>query len=137
MIPRSILTLNLMALLLAGCGEEPEQIPTYSLLGTLTSTSVDASQRLAYVKLVASGGDLEEAPLYRASCQIRGPTCDFRINFILEGQYTAHAFVDMNDNARLDTLVPDSGDLSAGGRLVVLWETTRLDYPDSLWIRLP
>lgn len=138
MVPRLLLAgLALAALLGPGCGEESEIIPSHMLLGTLTSSSVDAGGSWAYLRLVEPDGSLDSTILFQSRCQFVGPSCDYQINQVLEGEYSVHAMVDMNSNAEQDDPRPDTDDLVSPVRPLLLWERTQLDYPDSAWHRQP
>lgn len=124
--------LVLMVLGLAGCGYDEQPVPTHTLFGTVTSTTVDASRRWTYIEVMGSNGQDTTAP-YKGSCQLSGPHCDYAIRFIPEGHYTVLAFIDMNDNASHSSPEPDNGDLAAMARPLVLWDKTQMDFDDGLW----
>jgi hypothetical protein len=123
-----------LALLASGCGElDDDTIPTHIVYGRLTSTSVNPSGKDGLVKVVGPSEDILADALYSGSCAFSGPTCEYRIHWVLEGSYTIFAFVDMNNNAAYDLPVPDSGDLIALGRALILWDTTEIDFDDEAW----
>ena len=123
--------------LACGCGQPVEPQPTYTLYGTLTSTSVSASGKLGWVKLVGERQAIDDPALYYAACVLQGPSCNYKINFVPEGNYSAFGVIDMDANMTEPALTPSSGDLVTGGRPVFLIVTTRLDFPDSAWRALP
>jgi len=129
--------LLLAGLGLGACGEKPQQVPTHTLYGTVTSSTVVANQRLAWIKLVGEDGDIDEPPLYSSSCLMQGPSCDYSMLFIAEGNYTAFAFIDMDGNAEQSELLPEAGDLVSGARPLFLLEKTRLDFLDQGWRTMP
>lgn len=136
---RSIRTCLLATMLIlggTGCGEGEAPLPTHTLYGKITSTSVDASGRVAWI-LLFSSGDQGDGALYSGSCQLSGPGCDYRILFIDEGQYAVEAFIDRNDNAAPGSLEPDSGDLAARTRPLILWDKTEMNFDDNLWEAVP
>ena len=123
--------------LASACGEGEPAAPSYLFYGTITSISVDASGAWAYVRLVESGGTVEDATLYKAGCQLTGPRCDYQINRVLEGQYTVYGVIDLDGDADWDEPRPDSGDLIAPGRPLMLLSRTAMDFPDEAWRLLP
>jgi hypothetical protein len=122
-----------LASALAGCGEQELPVPSYFLSGAMTTSSLDANGRWAYLRLVEPGGGPEAEVLYLARCQLTGPSCEYQINQVLEGEYTAHALVDLNGNARMNDPQADTGDLVAPARPLLMWDRQQLDYPDSAW----
>jgi hypothetical protein len=124
--------------MLAGCGEDPgESIPTHIVYGRLTSTTVNPSGKDGYVKLVGPSEDIQDDAIYSVSCGFSGPNCEYRIHWVVEANYTALAFIDMNSNADYDSPVPDSGDLIATGRALILWDTTEVNFEDDAWHAMP
>ena len=119
------------------CGEAEEPVPTHTIYGTATSSTVDASNRLVWIKLVQPEGTAQDIALYYTSCLLIGPACDYKINFVPEGEYTVFAVIDMNANISDPELVPDSGDLVSAGKPIWLWEKTKADFIDSNWRRIP
>ncbi|RME20997.1 MAG: hypothetical protein D6806_15445 [Deltaproteobacteria bacterium] len=132
-----VLFFFLSGLSAAGCGEPPEPEPTYTLYGTITSTSVPTSGKLGWVKLVGDQQAIADPALYYAACLMQGPSCDYKINFVPEGNYTAFGIIDMDADIAEPDLTPSSGDLVSGSRPVFLFSSTRLDFPDSSWHSLP
>jgi hypothetical protein len=47
------------------------------------------------------------------------------------------AFIDLNDNAEPGSLAPDSGDLAARTRPLILWDKTEMNFDDNLWEVVP
>lgn len=134
-LPASLLLLA--GLGLAACGEKPQQVPTHTLYGTITSTTVVADNHLAWIKLVGEDGDIAEPPLFSSSCLVQGPSCEYRMLFVSEGNYTAFAFIDMDGNVEPSELAPAAGDLVSGARPLFLLEKTRLDFSDQGWRLMP
>jgi hypothetical protein len=120
-----------------GCGEEAEQVASYTLYGTLTSTTVNASGATCYLKLVESGAAADAEALLSLGVMLIGPGADYQFTFVPEGQYTIHAFIDMDADASDTDPLSDTGDLMAPGRPVILFSKTRLDYPDQSWHWMP
>jgi len=123
--------------LASACGEADPATPSYLFYGTITSTTVDASGAWAYVRLVEPGGTVEDTSLYKAGCQLTGPSCDYQINRVLEGQYTVYASIDLDGDADWDAPLPDGGDLVSPGRPLTLLSRTAMDFPDEAWRLLP
>ena len=127
-----------LVLMTVGCGESNgENIPTHIVYGRLTSTSVNPSGKDGLIKLVGPTEDIHDDAIYSVSCGFTGPSCEYRIHWILEANYTAYAFIDMNDNAAYDLPIPDSGDLITPGRALILWDTTEVDFDDDAWHTMP
>ncbi len=129
--------LLVLALLPGACGEPQEQTPVYTVYGTITSTTVDASRKTAALKLVSEDGNLLNTAAYGTLCLIQGPSCDYSLLFVPEGSYNAFGMIDMNGNMDDSAMIPDSGDLVTGARPLMLWEKTRLDLADSAWHIMP
>jgi hypothetical protein len=124
--------------MLAGCGEDNgENIPTHIVHGRLTSTTVNPSGKDGLIKLVGPTEGIRDDALYSVSCGFSGPSCEYRIHWVLEASYTAFAFIDMNANADYDYPVPDSGDMVSLGRALILWDTTEVDFDDDAWLAMP
>ena len=121
----------------SGCGQMTEQTPAYTVYGTLTSTTVSVSGKLGWVKLVGETQGLNDPALYHTACVIQGPSCDYKINFVPEGNYTAFGVIDMDNNVVEPEVNPDPDDLVTGSRPVFLLESTRIDFPDSAWRSMP
>lgn len=127
-----------LVLLASGCGEsDDDTIPTHIVYGRLTSTSVNPSGKDGLIKVLGPSEGILADALYSGSCGFSGPTCEYRIHWVLEGNYTVFAFVDMNNNATYDFPVPDSGDLTARGQALILWDTTEIDFDDEAWYEMP
>jgi hypothetical protein len=139
MIPKKIFLLIFIVAASAAidCGEKETPVPTHTIFGTLTCTSVDPGNRVAWIKLVTAGGNLTDSSLYSSSCLFQGPGCDFSMMFVPEGEYTVYAFVDINGNTEEPALVPDSGDLVTFGKPLMLWSKTQVDFPDTAWHMMP
>ena len=133
----SPLILFAVALVFIGCGERETPTPTHMVFGTLTSTSIDPGNRVAWIKLVAAEGNLTDSALYSSSCLFQGPGCDYSMLFVPEGEYSMYALVDMNGNTEEPALVPDSGDLVTFGKPLILWSKTQVDFPDTAWHLMP
>lgn len=136
----AIITIGCVELLLlaSGCGDSGgENIPTHIVYGRLTSTSVNPSGKDGLIKLVGPTESLQDDAIYSVSCGFSGPSCEYRIHWVLEANYTAFAFIDMNNNAAYDYPVPDSGDLITSGRALILWDTTEVDFDDDAWHAMP
>jgi len=125
-------------IMLVGCGEDSgESIPTHIVYGRLTSTTVNPSGKDGVVKLVGPSDNIQSEAIYSVSCGFAGPSCEYRIHWVLEANYTAFAFIDMNGNADYDYPVPDSGDLIGTGRALILWDTTEVNFEDDAWHAMP
>lgn len=124
--------------MLAGCGEDSgEDIPTHIVYGRLTSTTVNPSGKDGWVKLVGPSDNIQADAIYAVSCGFAGPSCEYRIHWVVEANYTAYAFIDMNHNAEYDHPLPDSGDLIGTGRALILWDTTEVNFEDDAWHAMP
>ena len=123
---------SLLGMFQSGCGQDEQPVPTHLLFGSIVSTTIEASGSWAYVELIASGGQGDSVS-YSTSCQISGPACRYQLNFVEEGRYTVLAFIDMNDSAQPAALGPDSGDLTAQARPLILWDRTEMNFEDDLW----
>ena len=127
-----------LVLMAVGCGESGgENIPTHIVYGRLTSTSVNPSGKDGLIKLVGPTESIQDYAIYSVSCGFSGPSCEYRIHWVLEANYTAFAFIDMNNNAAYDFPVPDTGDLLTPGRALILWDTTEVDFDDDAWHAMP
>lgn len=116
------------------CGmADDDEVPGHTLFGTMTLTSHQVHTKNGYAILVSAGDTLDDPTLYSASCQFSGSSCDYRVLFVSEGEYTLYGMVDMNDNASRSAPRPDGGDLVTDGVRVLLWEKTEQALPDSLW----
>lgn len=136
----AICVLTLAGWLAAGvcaCGESEDQIPTYTLYGTMTSTSHQVHAKGGFALLVSPGDSVDDPLLESSSCQFSGSLCAYRMLFVPEGEYTLYGMVDMNDNASRGAPRPDAGDLITDGVRVILWEKTMQNLPDSLWHFIP
>jgi hypothetical protein len=122
---------------LTGCGEIEEIPPTYIVYGTVTSTSVDAHDKIAWIKLVDMQGKIEDPPLYSSSCTMTGPSCDYKVLYVLEGEYAVFGIIDMDYSASYESIVADSGDLITPAKPLWLWERTLLDLTDEMWRLVP
>jgi hypothetical protein len=123
---------------LAGCGEVEEPLPTHTIYGAFTSSTVIASGHRAWAKLVGPDGGAADEGLADASCLLSGPACNYSINFIVEGEYTVFAMIDRNDNKAEETGWADSGDLiSRGGRPLTLLANTKVNFEDDSWNQVP
>ncbi len=134
------ISVSLWVLLLcfgAGCGEEQQPIVTHMFFGTVTSTSINASTSWAFLRLMKEGAKIDGSPLYLASCQLSGPSCDFQINEVVEGNYTVFGLIDQNANVDRSNPLPDSGDLMSPGRPLILLSRQQMDFPDEAWRLLP
>ena len=130
---RCALAWALCGLLASSCGEVEEPTPTYMLSGTITSTTVGASNAWAFVRLVTPDGLLEDTPLYKASCQLSGPSCEYQINQVAAGRYTVYALIDLDDNAERTNPLPSFGDLLSPGRPLFMLGRQWMDFPDESW----
>ena len=127
-----------LVLMAVGCVESDEEnIPTHIVFGRLTSTTVNASGKDGLIKLVGPTENIQDNAIYSVLCGFSGPSCEYRIHWVLEANYTAFAFIDMNGNTAYDYPVPDSGDLIVTGRALILWDTTEVDFDDDAWHALP
>jgi len=122
---------------MTGCGEPEEIPPTYIVYGTVTSTSVSAHDKIAWIKLVDIQGKIDDPALYSSSCSMTGPSCDYKILFVGEGEYTVFGIIDMNYTASFDSIVADSGDLITLAKPLWLWERTLIDFTDEMWHLVP
>jgi hypothetical protein len=124
--------------MLGGCGEDAgEDIPTHVVYGKLTSTTVNPSGKDGLIKLVGPTGSIQDNAIYSVSCGFSGPNCEYRIHWVLEANYNAFAFIDMNGNADYDYPLPDSGDLTAPGRALILWDNAEVNFGDDAWRPMP
>lgn len=113
----------------AGCGESGEPLAEFfSLTGTLTSTSRDASGRNAYVQLFGAAPE----PAAQADTRFVGARADYVMRVVPAGSYTLQAFVDFDGDT-----VPSAGDLVARARSVSLYANLRLDIGDDAWGLMP
>jgi hypothetical protein len=127
-----------IVLMTAGCGESGgETIPTHVVYGRLTSTTVNPGGKDGLIKVVGPSEGIQDDALYSGSCGFIGPSCEYRIHWVLEGHYTVFAIVDMNGNAVYDLPVPDSGDLITPGKALTLWDNTEVDFDDDAWHEMP
>lgn len=124
-------------LCMVSCGESVEQVPSHIFYGTLESTSVNASGHRAYLRLVGPDDDLDSDAYYITDCRMQGPACDFQINFVAEGEYMVFGFIDLNDDALVRDPKAGPGDLVSPGRPLLIFATTRMDFPDSAWHPMP
>lgn len=134
---RRLVGMALAALTVAGCGQPPEAEIAYSLHGRLSSTTVNASGRRGYVKLVGPGEGIQSPARYETVCALVGPSCDYRLGFVREDEYTFLAFIDMNGNCSLENPTPDSGDLLTAGIPLLLFDDTVVNVTDDAWRSLP
>jgi hypothetical protein len=119
------------------CGESEPPPATFLLFGTIESTSVDASGAWVYLRLVPPGGAREDSALYLASCQLSGPTCEYQINQVVEGQYTVFGMIDLVPGALSSNPLPETGDLVSPGRPLTIFDRQQFDFPDQSWRLLP
>jgi hypothetical protein len=114
-----------------------ESTRRHILYGKLTSPTLDAHGKYAFVKLVAPGGKLVESGLYMGSCAFSGSTCDYKILSVEEGEYNVFGLIDLNANASTTEPVPDTGDFVTKGTPLMIWERTQQDFPPGAWIAMP
>lgn len=122
---------------LAACGQGEPPPATYLLFGSLTSTRINASGAWAYLRVVPPDGDLEDSVLYLASCQLNGPSCNYQINRVVEGQYTVYGLIDLVPGANPANPLPESGDLISAGRPLIVFDRLEFDFPDEAWRLMP
>jgi hypothetical protein len=120
------------------CGSQgSEQVPTYILFGTVTSTTVNTSGKVVYIWLTGEDGTMSDPALYLTDCRFEGPVCDYKFLRIREGQYNMFALVDLNGNAAMDNPRPDSGDLVSVAIPILMWARLQKDLPDNIWRPVP
>jgi hypothetical protein len=122
-----------------GCGDASEEpVVEHMLYGSMTCTSQSASGHRGHLKLVSMGDPREAAALYSADdCLFAGPSCDYQLSFVAEGDYTVYAFIDLDDDASVDEPMPSPGDRVALGRPLYLMAKQQMDFPDSAFKPLP
>ncbi len=86
----------------------------YSVSGTVTSGSIGIAGKHAYLKLVASGGKYDDAPLFWAkSTGFSGGSAAFEIADVDKGSYSGFVFIDATgkvDPSDFTTMIPRPGD---------------------------
>jgi hypothetical protein len=122
-----------------GCGDSTEDNTPqyYSVFGTLTSTSVDASGHKAYLQLSSLEDVGSQAVSYQADAVFSGPSCSYQFVGVLAGSYEMIAFVDLNNNSSIQQPSSDTGDLLAQNKSVLLYSSQQIDYNDNDWHRIP
>jgi hypothetical protein len=118
---------------LAGCGSAEEPLAYYQVYGTASTTESDVSGHWAYFRIVEADAGMSADVLYRARCQMVGPSCDYQFTQVAEGLYTMYGIIDRNGNANWADPMPDTGDLISPGRPLTLMGGQRLDFPDEAW----
>ncbi|NMB76596.1 MAG: hypothetical protein GYA21_15890 [Myxococcales bacterium] len=119
----------------AACGEGGEPLAEYfTVSGTLTSISHDASGRNAYLRLVSG---TPETTMSESGTRFAGARAEFLMRLVPAGSYTLHAFVDMDGNASSADPVASSGDLVSPGRSLSVYSNVRADIADDAWSLMP
>ncbi len=119
----------------AACGDGGEPLAEYfTVSGTLTSISRDASGRNAYLRLVSG---TPPTTMSEAGARFVGARADFIMRLVPAGSYTLHAFVDMDGNASSTAPEASSGDLVAPGRPLSVYSNVRADIADEAWGLMP
>lgn len=128
-------TWGMLAACGAGCGESGEPLSEFfTVSGTLTSISRDASGRNAYLRLVSG---TPPATMSKAEARFVGARAEFIMRLVPAGSYTLNAFVDMDGNASATDPAASSGDLVAPGRALSVYSNVRADIADDAWGLIP
>lgn len=118
---------------LAGCGSGEEPLSYYRVYGTAATTESDVNEHWAYFRIVEADASMDSQVLYKARCQMVGPSCDYQFTSVAEGLYTMYGIIDRNGNTSWADPLPDTGDLISPGRPLTLMGSQRLDFPDEAW----
>jgi hypothetical protein len=138
-----IFTVLILLLVIFSCSDKApatvSNTDTFEVSGTLKTENPSAGSRNAYFRLLKFQEEIEATPLYliksTAFADISGVmTATYSYSGIARGRYDVVIFIDINNNATINSNLPDSGDLYIKTSFIFNDKDLKFDVNNTQWL---